>query len=98
MHSIVYLRCAGNNESTTVYNSFMDAVALYGVPQKIRSDLGGENTKVWQYMIEHHVSDSAVVVGSSVYNERVERLWRDVFRCVASIFYTILDKWKKMKN
>lgn len=27
------------------------------------------------------------LVGSSTHNQRIERLWRDVFRCVAHIFY-----------
>lgn len=38
-------------------------------------------------MIEQHCSDSAIVTGSSTHNERIERLWRDVFRCVISLFY-----------
>ena len=65
----------------------MDAVANYGIPQKVRSDLGGENMEIWRYVIEQHRSDRAVVVGSSTHNERIERLWRDVHRCVASVFY-----------
>ena len=36
-------------------------------------------------MAESHSTDSAVITGSSVHNERIERLWRDVFRCVASV-------------
>lgn len=86
--TIVFLKCAGDNTSGTVLDSFMDAVTCYGVPQKVRSDLGGENVKVWRYMIEHHMSDGAVIVGSSVHNERIERLWRDVFRSVYSVFYS----------
>ena len=31
-------------------------------------------------MIEQHRSDRAVIVGSSTHNEKIERLWRDVFR------------------
>ena len=51
----------------------MDAVANYGIPQKVRSDLGGENMEIWRYVIEQHRSDRAVVVGSSTHNERIER-------------------------
>ena len=86
--TIVYLRCAGNNRAITVLRAFTDAVAKYGLPQRVRSYRGGENLEVWKYMIEEHVSDRAVIVGSSTHNERVERLWRDVFRCVAIIFYS----------
>ena len=37
-------------------------------------------------MIEQHRSDRAVVVGLSTHHERIEKLWRDVHRCVASVF------------
>ena len=59
------------------------------MPQKVCSDLGGENVEVWRFMVEHHSSESAVITGSSTHNERIERLWRDVFRCVCSIFYSM---------
>lgn len=93
--TISYLRCAGNNRSTTVLDAFMEAVECHGMPQKVRSDLGGENVEVWRYMIEHHSSDGAVIVGSSVHNERIERLWRDVFRCVCSVFYTTFKQMEE---
>jgi hypothetical protein len=37
-------------------------------------------------MLEQHRSNSAVVVGSSTHNERIEQLWRDVRRCVIGLF------------
>ena len=42
--------------------------------------------KVWQCMLEQHNSQSALLVGSSTHNERMERLWSDVRRCVAVLF------------
>ena len=44
------LKCAGNNRAVTVLHAFMDAVSAYGLPQKVRSDLGGENYEVWRYI------------------------------------------------
>lgn len=81
-----FLKCSTNNKAQTMLNAFIDGVLKYGLPNKIRSDLGGENVKVWQYMIEEHNSQNAVIVGSSTHNERIERLWRDVHRCVSVLF------------
>ena len=87
--TITYLKCADNNRSSTVLSAFMDAVYIHGLPEHIRSDLGGENVQVWRFMVEQRGS-SSVITGSSTHNERIERLWRDVYRCVMSIFMTCL--------
>lgn len=85
--SVVYLTCADNNRATTVLKVFINAVENFGLPNKVRTDGGGENVDVWRYMINAHSTEMAVITGSSVHNERIERLWRDVFRCVVSSFY-----------
>ena len=64
----MYFRCSGNNRAVTVMHAFMNAVTSYGVPEKVRSDLGGENVEV-----------------CSTHNEKIERLWRDVFRCMGTV-------------
>lgn len=87
--TITYLKCSNNNRAQTVKSAFYEATQSYGIPERVRSDLGGENTEVWRYMIEHHADLSAVITGSSTHNERIERLWRDVHRCVASIFHIL---------
>ena len=85
--TIMYLKCADNNRAQTVLTLFHEGVTSYGLPNKVRSDHGGENVDVWRYMIANHENDySCVITGSSVHNERIERLWRDVHRCVASIY------------
>lgn len=85
--TIVYLKCADNNKSATVLDFFREGVARFGLPDSVRSDHGGENVGVWRYMIVMHNNDfSCVLTGSSVHNERIERLWRDVHRCVAVIY------------
>ena len=54
---------------------------------RVRTDHGGENVCVWRYMLASHNHDhSCIVTGSSVHNEKVQRLWRDVNRCIASNF------------
>ena len=87
---IVHLNCADNNRSHTVLTNFQEAVARFGLPDSVRSDHGGENIGVWRYMISMHNMDySCVLTGSSVHNERIERMWRDVHRCVGSVFAEI---------
>ena len=78
---------ADNNRASTVLSAFMDAVYIHGLPECIRTDLGRENIEVWRLMVEEHNSTAAVITGSSTHNERIECLWRDVYRCVAVLFY-----------
>ena len=53
-------------------------------------DQGLENTQVARHML-HHCGEArrSVLVGSSVRNQRIERLWRDSHRCVTSVYYRI---------
>lgn len=75
--TVIYLKCAANNRSSTVLDFFRDGVSQFGIPDHVRSDHGGENVGVWRYVILTHNGDfSSVITGSSAHNERVERLWR----------------------
>ena len=85
--TLVYLRCSTDNRATTVLASFTEAVHTHGLPCRVRSDLGGENVEVWHFIAQQHGTDSAVITGSSTHNERIERLWRDYFRSIGSLFY-----------
>ena len=85
--TIMYLKCADNNRASTVLSSFVEAAHVHGLPEHVRTDHGGENIEVWRFMVDQHSSASSVIAGSSTHNERIERLWRDVYRCVVSIFY-----------
>ena len=87
--TVVFIQCATNNRADTVLRVFREAVEQFGLPQRVRSDQGGENTDVWRFVFEAHQDPSAVIVGSSTHNERIERLWRDVFRCVSEHYYDL---------
>ena len=52
---------------------------------------------MWRYMIDQHSSDRSIVVGSSTHNERIECLWRDVFLCVGTVFYSIFKQLEEEK-
>ena len=80
---MVYLRCSNNNLASTVMESFHAAVDQYGVPSRVRSDLGVENVEIARFMITTRgPSRGSIITGSSTHNQRVERMWRDVHRVV----------------
>ncbi|XP_064384818.1 uncharacterized protein LOC135333721 [Halichondria panicea] len=87
---VVFLRCSNNNTAETVYNLFLSAVQRFGLPSRMRSDYGGENYRVAAHMLESRGYDrNSMITGSSVHNQRIERLWRDMHRCVTVIFYKL---------
>ena len=63
---VVFLGCSDNNRAHTILE---EAVQLHGLPSKLRTDLGDENTEVWRYMVEQYHSANAVITGSSSHNE-----------------------------
>ena len=91
--TVVFLECADNNRASTVLSAFACAIHTHGLPNRICSDLGGENVDIWRYIIEQHYSYSAVITGSSTHNERIECLWWDVYQCVSSLYH---DTFKKI--
>lgn len=87
---INFLHCSTNNLATTVLSLFQDAVQRDGGlwPSRIRVDFGVENVAVCDAMVAvRGQGRGSFIAGSSCRNQRIERLWRDVFRCVNYIFY-----------
>ena len=94
---VTFLKCCGNNKAVSVYESFLGAVQQYGLPSRIRTDQGGENIIVAQHMLERRGHERrSVIVGSSVHNQRIERLWRDMHRCVTVIYYKLFYFMEQM--
>ena len=86
----VYLKANTNNSSDTVLDLFRQAIHEYGLPSRVRSDKGGENVGVSMFMLQHPERGpgrGSMIVGRSVHNQRLERLWRHVFEGVLYIYY-----------
>ena len=85
--AIVYIHCSTNNRGSTVKNLFVNAVSTYGFPLRVRCDHGTENIATAQWCLENlGTHDRPVITGLSVHNQRTERLWLDVGRCVIQHF------------
>lgn len=87
---IVFIHCFNNNKVGTVYYHFLQAAREVGLPSRVRSDQGRENTLVARHMFQKRGEDrGSMITGSSVHNQRIERLWRDVFQSVTGMFYRL---------
>lgn len=87
---IVYLNASNNNRADTVFKHFVGATRICGWPSRVRSDCGGENVDVARAMLLcRGMGRSSHISGSSVHNQRIERLWRDTFTCVCHTFYNL---------
>uniref|UniRef100_A0A8C2BPP5 Integrase catalytic domain-containing protein n=1 Tax=Cyprinus carpio TaxID=7962 RepID=A0A8C2BPP5_CYPCA len=93
---IVYLTAASNNRASTVLRSFLEAVEMYGVPSRVRSDKGGENVEVARFMVSTRGTNrNSHLTGRSTHNQRIERLWRDVFGGVLDLFYNCFSNLER---
>ena len=89
---IIFLRSNSNNLAETVLELFLAAVQSDGNlwPSRIRVDKGVENVLVCDAMVQARGDGrGSFIAGPSTHNQRIERLWRDVFRCVAHLYYYV---------
>ena len=69
----IYLKVNNNNTANTVLNAFLEAVRQFGMPTRVRSDKGGENVLVVEFMLTHQEAvDRPFIAGRSVHNQRYD--------------------------
>ena len=89
---IIFLRCSSNNKAETVLELFLSAIECDDDlwPSRVRVDYGVENVLVRDAMVQTRGEGrGSFIAGPSTHNQRIERLWRDVFRCVCHLYYYI---------
>ena len=86
---IMYLRSYANKASS-VLNVFQNSIHKFGFPSRVGADQGVENVEVARFMLTHPLRGpdrKSFIAGKSCHNQRIERLWRDVFCYSLSKFY-----------
>lgn len=97
---IIYLQCHNNNRSQTVLDAFVDGVRRLGLPRRVRADKGGENVQVATFMLQHPLRGTGMgcfITGRSVHNQRIERLWRDLFCQCTVLFYRLFYRMEELE-
>ncbi|KAL1020937.1 hypothetical protein UPYG_G00006640 [Umbra pygmaea] len=87
----MYLGASNNNKASTALGFFMSSVEKFGFPSRVRGDQGVENVGIAQCMFTvRGCGRASYISGKSVHNQRVERLWRDVWMAVTCVYYELL--------
>ncbi|KAH3851122.1 hypothetical protein DPMN_093603 [Dreissena polymorpha] len=85
---VTALRCLDNNRSYSLLQVFVEATRKYGAPRCVRTDMGLENIQIAEYMHEKR-GGRGILTGKSTHNQRIERLWRDVYDGVLFHYYSL---------
>lgn len=75
-----------------VYGLFQNAVQTFGLPSRVRSDIGREDCDVAWFVLSHPLrgpNRGSHIAGRSVHNQRIERLWRDLYIGCTYVFYQL---------
>ena len=87
---VTFIKVATNNKADSMTAAFMTGCGQFGFPSRVRSDHGLENIGVAAFMIAYRgPRRGSIITGRSVHNQRIERLWRDVFQSCTGVFHRL---------
>ena len=66
------MKCSDNIRASTVLITLTSGVEIHGQPERIRTDLGGDNVDI--YIVDQHASTLASYPGSNYAGEK-KRAW-----------------------
>jgi DNA-binding Lrp family transcriptional regulator len=90
--AVTGIKCSTNNRAETVLHLFDKAISQWGIPHRCRGDRGGENIQVAEWMINYRgMNRGSYIFGKSIHNQRIERLWRDVYRLILRLYYDVFN-------
>ena len=78
--------------ASTAFDEFQAAVVKYGLPSRARTDHGGENVDIPRFMLSHPErgeNRGSHLTSRSIHNQRIERLWRDVYYACGFKYYSL---------
>lgn len=87
---VTALRCVDNNRSDSLLKVFREATEEFGLPRSVRVDQGMENIRIAEFMYERRGAQG-ILTGKSTHNQRIERLWRDVYDGVLIHYYLLFS-------
>ena len=87
---IPYLKVTSDNKAISALRVFITGLRNFGVPSRIRVDGGSEFNFARGLMnLLNGDNRNSALTGSSVHNQRIERLWRDVYAKVLDKYYKL---------
>jgi len=92
-HQIIALKCAINNKALTLLVALKTSPGMleHGLPNLIRGDAGMENVAIAR-LLNYINGERHFLIGRSVHNQRIERLWRDVFSNVIGFYHEFFSR------